>query len=68
MSWNTIIVNAIILMMSFYYIKNVLNGLIRLKQLWKKLNEFKPVVHCRRWKNNKKNQKQEILCLYKFSL
>ena len=25
----------------------------------KHLNEFKPLVHCRRWKSNKKNKSQK---------
>ena len=32
----------------------------------KHLNEFKPVVNARRWKNNT-NKKSKTKCLYKFS-
>ena len=66
MSWNTIIVNAIVLMMSLYCVKSVLNGLIMLKQSLKKyVHEFKPVVSCKRWKMNKrKNQSQENKYVY----
>ena len=54
MSWNTIVVNAIRLMMSIYCVKNVFKLIDNVgTTIEKYLNEFKPVVHAKRWNGNK---------------
>ena len=52
----TMYVNAVLLLMNLYYVKNVLNGWIVLTQLWKNINEFKTVVHAKRWENIQNKQ------------
>ena len=57
---HTNIVNAVSLMMN-KFVDDVETT------IEKHLNEFKPVVHAKIWKNHEKNKNQKI-CLYQFSL
>ena len=67
MSWNTIVVNAILLMMSIYCVEcSEWSDKVE-TTIEKHVNEPKAVVHAKRWKNNKNNKNQKI-GLYQFSL
>ena len=61
MSWITNIVNVTFIMMSLYYVKNVLKWVDNVETVIEKhVIESRPVVSCKRWKmNTKKNQNRK---------